>query len=272
MPGISSTRKLDDIRIHLQQLISADDARRLPRAADAPAATNAGANADADATALARQSGVLPPRMRATVEALLAEVHEHAPEMGGAETAKYRTSRAAQEALELGMDALARVDCHLQSVTKERKPLLGRNYGVYGPNPRTMASVARALFQCQVENARVKALLIEPSTAEDAQALADRVFTPVIEAAVNDALAALDSLLNGRLSTRAELSRQVSFKLDLIDRAMSNITSVRNHLYANLPQRRRDPDLRDYGFRPLRRRTIEKEMVEKEVVAPASVH
>jgi hypothetical protein len=249
MPGISKTRNIDDIRIHLKQIRSADDVRKLPHTGETAAATKA------------RQGGVLPLATRARVDMVLAEVQEHAPEMGEAQKAKFGASRAAKEAVALGMQALARVDSHLQAVTQEREPLAARNYGVYGPRPKSMAAVSRALLQCQVENARIKALpalpLPQDGDAVDAEANAERalVFTPVVEAAVDEAVAALESLVGGRLSTRAELSRQVSFKAALIERALACIAEVRNHLYANLPLRRRDPDLRDYGFRPIRRRT-----------------
>lgn len=249
MPGISKTRNIDDIRIHLKQIRSVDDARKIPRTGETAAA------------AKAREGGVLPPATRARVDAVLAEVQEHAPDMGEAQKAKFGASRAAKDAVALGKQALARVDSHLQAITQEREPLAARNYGVFGPHPKSMAGVSRALLQCQVENARIKALPALPplqaGEAEDADAIAERalVFTPVVEAAVDEALAALESLVGGRLSTRAELSRKVLFKAELIERALACIAAVRNHLYANLPLRRRDPDLRDYGFRPIRRRT-----------------
>jgi len=38
----------------------------------------------------------------------------------------------------------------------------------------------------------------------------------------------------------------------VLSEALSTITAVRNHLYANLADRKRDANLRDYGFRPIR--------------------
>ena len=235
MPGLSDSGQPDDIRIHLEQILDADKAHAAAPEGESPQ------------DALFRRSLLLPAALRARVEAALAQMQQSAPGLSAAEVAKLTATRAGRDALSVGQEALARVDSHLQSVTGQRNPDLGRVYGVYGTNPESFAAVYRALGQSLTENGRVNAL----AQGSPESALA---FTPVIASEVSAAHDRLGAILGERVATRAELSRAVALKGDLVSEAQAAISAARNHLYANLPLRKKDPDLRDYGFRPLRRR------------------
>lgn len=232
MAGVSDSQDPDDLRFHLDQILAVDDLR-----ATAP-------ENESDAAARRRQSIRLPAPLRARVSAALVELSEAVPGISAAETQKLLTTRDARDALREGREALARVDSHLASTTSKRNPLIGRNYGVYGKNPETFGGVLRALAQAQNENARVNAL---PETDAN-RALA---FTPVVADAVSEAHTHLTAQLGERFRTRGDLSRQVKVKASTLAEARECISAVRNHLYANLPGRKRDRDLIDYGFRPL---------------------
>lgn len=236
MAGVSDSRHPDDLRIHLDQILSADALLAQP------------AGGETEAEARTRLSAQLPSRLKARVSEALAALSEAAPGISAAEADKLLTTRAARDALREGREALARVDAHLASVTSERDPHIGRKYGVYGKNPETFGGVLRALTQADDENTRISAL----PEANPERALA---FTPVIASAVSEARAHLSAQLGERFATRAEFSRKVVVKDSTLSEARASIAAVRNHLYANLPSRKRDPDLRNYGFRPLPTRT-----------------
>jgi hypothetical protein len=233
MPGLSDSGQPDDVRIHLEQITTADKARTV-----AP-------EGESERDALYRTSAQLPQTLRARVEASLQKVSEAAPGLSAAEVAKLTTSRAGRDALQAGKQALARVDSHLQAVTGQRNPQIGRSYGVYGRNPVSFAGVYRALAQSVNEDRRLRAL--PESDPERAM-----LFTPLVSSDVCEAHSRLAAILGDRVSTRAELSREIALKDDVLDEAAATISAVRNHLYANLPERKTDPDLRDYGFRPVR--------------------
>jgi len=105
--------------------------------------------------------------------------------------------------------------------------------------------VFRALTQSADENARIGAL---PEASDERQLQ----FTPIVKRAVDQARDHLQSLLGDRVASRADLRRQVDLKDQQVSDAVAVIGAVRNHLYANLPLRKKDPDLHDYGFRPVR--------------------
>ena len=254
MPGLSDSGQPDDIRIHLEQIIAADDAR-----ATAP-------DGESERDALWRNSARLPAGLRSRVEVSLRMIREAAPGLTAAEVAKLTTSRAGRDALDAGKEALARVDSHLQAVTDERNPEVGRNYGVYGDNPVSFAGVYRALVLSMNEDQRIRAL----AENDLRRAL---LFTPLVASEVSEAHTRLAAILGDRLSTRADLSRAIALKGDMLDEATATISAVRNHLYANLPQRKTDPDLRDYGFRPVRagRRGAQGEEQEEQTAAAAPV-
>jgi hypothetical protein len=157
------------------------------------------------------------------------------------------TTREGRDALAAGEKALARVDNHLRSVTRERNPVIGKNYGVFGANPTTFAGVMRALELSVNENARIRAL---PEDAPERRLL----FSPFVEQEVTAARDALLQVINARIGTRAALSRAVHIKRETLSAAQSIISAVREHLYANFPGGKTDPRLRDYGYRPLVRR------------------
>ena len=103
----------------------------------------------------------------------------------------------------------------------------------------------RALAQSVSEDERLGAL----PESDPARAL---LLTPLVSSEVSAAHNRLGAILGERVSTRAELSREIALRDDVVDEAAATISAVRNHLYANLPERKTDPDLRDYGFRPVR--------------------
>jgi hypothetical protein len=105
--------------------------------------------------------------------------------------------------------------------------------------------VYRALRQSLAEDERLGAL----DAGDPARGLA---FTEAVRFALENALERLSGVLGDRVTTRAERSRAIILHDDLVDDATSVISAVRNHLYANLPLRKKDPDLRGYGFRPIR--------------------
>ncbi len=233
MAGISDSGNPDDIHIHLEQILSADASR----AEDV--------EGESELEKIARQSVRLSPTLRRRTSASLEALTAAVPGLSDVEAKKLLTTRAGRDALKKGQRALTRVDDHLQSVSGRRNPQIGRSYGVYGRNPETFGGVYRALGQCVTENERIKAL------ATDAPDRA-RVFTPYVELLVTQAYEELKGILGARLSTRADLSQQVAVRDEVLKEAVAAISAVRCHLYANLPLGKRDPDLREYGFRPLR--------------------
>lgn len=233
MAGISDSGQPDDVRIHLEVAANADGAL-----ATAP-------EGESDAGRAARESQRLPRRLRERLDKVLADVQSQVPGLSAAQLVKLEASRAGRDALKGGIAALARVDSHLQSRTGERNPAIGRKYGVFGANPTTFGGVARALAMSSAEDARLAALPAESSEREELQ------FTPVIAAAVSAALGEVNGILAQMTSSRADLSRAVSLKDSTLGEARAVLTAIREHLYANLPNRRLDDDLRDYGFRPV---------------------
>ncbi len=232
MAGISDSGNPDDIHIHLEQILSAD-------------ASRAGeVEGESELEKIARESVRLPPVLRRGVGASLEALTAAVPGLSDVEAKKLLTTRAGRDALKKGQRALARVDDHLHSVAGRRNPQIGRSYGVYGRNPETFGGVYRALGQCVTENDRIKA------GASDAPERA-RLFTPYVELVVTQAHEELKAIVGARLSTRADLSQQVAVKDEVLREAGAAISAVRSHLYANLPLGKRDPDLREYGFRPI---------------------
>jgi len=233
--GISDWGNPDDIRVHLDLLITADASRR----AEVPG--------ESAREKLARESVLLTAVLEERVKAALADISGAVPGLDDTEATKILTTRAGRDALKKGKRALSRVDDHLRSVTGKQNPEIGRTYGVYSQNPRSFAGVYRALEQSVAENDRINNL---PEGHDDTK----RAFTPYVALRVTEARDELRALLQARVATRAEHSQQVVVKDDVLSEAKSVISAVRSHLYANLPNSKSDPDLRDYGFRPLRTR------------------
>lgn len=247
MPGISDSGHPDDIRIHLEEISTADARRAEPEPNETPE------------EAEVRTSVYLPEALRSRLTATLGDMQASAPGLSAAEANKMLATRHARNALDQAKDALSRVDSHLQSVTGERNPQIGRSYGVYGRNPESFAGVYRSLELCAAEDQRIRAL---PEAAADRA----RLFTPVVAKAINGSREQLRELLGASLASRAQLSQKIAVKSDLLTEARNVISAVRNHLYANLPGRKQDPDLREYAFRPVRigsRGTSEEENVEE---------
>lgn len=233
MAGISDSRQPDDIRLHLETILEGDDTT-IPATEGESAADKA-----------QRESSRLPPHLRQRVEATLGDLRESAPGLTTAEVRKLSTTRAGIHALSQGIAALARVDSHLESRLGERNPVQGKAYGVYGQNPTSFAGVYRALVLSGDENARIKRL-----PEDDPERALE--LTPYIEMEVNGARDHLRGLMGDRVASRAELSRRVDVRSNVLSESLAAIAAVRNHLYANLPDRKRDANLRDYGFRPIR--------------------
>lgn len=231
MAGTSDSKQPDDVRLHLELILEADDAL-----AEAP-------EGETEEERLERESVRLPPRLRQRVETVYAQVVAQAPGLTAAETRKLVATQEGQKALELGKVVLARVDSHLQSVTGERNPIIAKKYGVYGENPRTFAGVFRALELCVGENAAVAALPEDDPERE-------RLFTPLIAREVEAARDILARVIAARIGTRAEFSQAVTVKGATLSEAQAVISAVREHLYANLSNRKRDDRLRNYGYRP----------------------
>ncbi len=233
MAGISDSGHPDDIHIHLEQILSSDATRAEE------------VEGESEVERIARQSVRLSPPLRQRVSAALGAVASAVPGLSDAETKKLLTTRAGRDALRKGKRALARVDDHLHAVTGRRNPQIGRVYGVFGRNPYTFGGVYRALGQCVAENERIKAL-------PEGEADATRVFSPYIELQIVQARDELQAILGARLSSRSELSQQIAVRDEVLADAVAVIGAVRSHLYANLPLGKRDPDLREYGYRPIR--------------------
>lgn len=233
MAGTSDSKQPDDVRLHLETIIEADDAL-----ADAP-------EGETEEERALRESLKLRPGLRKRLDSVYGQVLAQAPGLTAAETRKLLTTQEGRQALDAGKAALARVDSHLQSVTGERNPIIGKKYGVYGENPRTFAGVFRALELSVGENAAVAALPEEDPERE-------RRFTPVIQREVEKARDDLARMLAARIGTRADFSQAVTVKGETMSEAQAVISAVREHLYANLPNRKWDDRLRNYGFRPLK--------------------
>jgi hypothetical protein len=232
MPGHSDSGQVDDLKVHLEAIVAADTARQV-----AP-------DGESDEARRARESVLFRPRLRQRIEAALADLGAQAPGLSAAEVAKLTATRAGREALEEGNAALGRVDDHLQSVTGERNPLIGKSYGVHGLNPATFGGVLRSLSMCLAEDARLEAL---PQDDEQRELL----FTPVVKDAVTAADAKMTALLGAKEAKRGDLSRSHAVKQATVDEGMAAVAAARQHLYANLPDRKRDRSLYDYGFRPI---------------------
>ena len=232
MPGISDSGQVDDLRFHLETILAADTARQV-----AP-------DGESDAARRVRESAVLRPRLRARLAAALTDLGEQAPGLSTAEVAKLTATSAGREALAEGRAALGRVDDHLQSVTGQRNPVLGKRYGVYGDNPETFGAVLRSLSMCLVEEAQLEALAQDDERRELS-------FTPVVKDAVTSAHAKMSALVGAKEARRGELARGYAVKQASMEEASTVIAAARQHLYANLPDRKMDRSLYDYGFRPI---------------------
>jgi hypothetical protein len=232
MAGMSDSRNVDDVRLHLEMVVQANAARG--RAVE-------GESAEAKAQ---RESAVLRAKLLERVEAALRKVSEEVPGLTLAETKKLLKTRAGRDALALGKAALARVDDHLQSVTGQRNPIEGKRYGVYGANPTSFTGVLRALGLSIDADARAR---------EVAEGSAERelAFTPYVASEVRRAYEALAGVVGERVTSRADLRRAVAAKDESLTDALGVLSAVRAHLYANLPDRKEDDDLRDYGFTPV---------------------
>ncbi|WP_197041602.1 hypothetical protein [Chondromyces apiculatus] len=236
---MSDSARVDDLKLHLQTLLRADDARRLPPPGELPPAQRI------------RESALFPPRIRARIERALADFNAHLPDFTDAELTKLTATRHARAALDAGMAALSRVDDHLHAVTGQRNPLVAKLYGVFGDNPTSFAGVLRSLSMAQTEDDTIAALPPDDDRR-------DLLFTPVIRDAVDAALTTLRALHTDKQAARGALSRGHATRHLCIDEAAAVIAIARQHLYANLPDRKLDRHLHDYGFRPIhtsRRRT-----------------
>ncbi len=232
MAGTSDSKQPDDIKFHLETIVAADDARKIVP------------EVETEDERIERESVVLRPKLRERVDRILSELNTQVPGLTAAETAKLLASRAGRDALKAGRAALARVDDHLQSVTEQRNPVIGKKYGVHGENPESFGGVLRALELSGTENERLKGL-------PDGDPERDLVFTPLVAREVERARDALTRVLGTRTTTRASLSRGITVKDKTRDEALKLIAAVREQLYANLADRKQDDDLRDYGFRPI---------------------
>lgn len=232
MPGTSSTGQVDDLKTHLETILGANNARKA-----APVGETA-------AEARVRESIVFRPRLQQRLEAALADLDTQVPGLSAAEVEKLMATRAGREALAEGKAALGRVDDHLQSVTEERNPIIGKQYGVYGVNPETFGAVLQSLSMCLAEDAKLELL---PDSDERKKLL----FTAVVKDAVSGAHAKMTALTGTKEAKRGELSRSYADKQASVDEAVAAIAAARQHLYANLPDRKMDKGLYDYGFRPI---------------------
>ncbi|EYF00259.1 hypothetical protein [Chondromyces apiculatus] len=232
MPGISDKAQVDDLKVHLETLLAADDARRVAPEEEAAAAQQL------------RESTVFRPKVRQRLERALADLNAQLLGLTAAEVAKLITTREALDALDAGIAALGRVDDHLRAITGERDPVIGKLYGVYGNNPTSFGGVLHSLALAQNEDLTISSL-------PDADPRRDYLFTPVIRDAVDTAYTALRAIVGDRYVTRGELSRGYAVKQTTIDEAAAAIAAARQHLYANLPDRKVDRTLHDYGFRPI---------------------
>ena len=232
MPGMSDSGQVDDLKVHLATVIAANDARKV-----AP-------DGESDAAKRVRESALFRPRLAQRLAAALADLDAQAPGLSAAEVAKLMATRAGQEALEEGRAALGRVDDHLQAVTGQRNPLIGKSYGVFGANPTTFGAALRSLSMCIAEEERLEAL---PQDDERRELL----MTPVVKDAVTGAHTKMTAVLGDRQAKRGELSRSYAVKQASLEEAAAAIAAARQHLYANLPDRKRDRSLYDYGFQPI---------------------
>lgn len=232
MPGISDSKSPDDIKLHLETILAADDARKVVP------------QGETEEAKLVRESAVLRPKLRARAEKALADVKVQVPGLSAVQIEKLTATRTGRDALASGVAALARVDAHLQSVTGEQNPLVGKRYGVYGDNPTSFGGVLRSLSMCVAEEEAIAKLAPE----DDRRELA---FSPLVAKTVTEAHATMQALVGAKEAARAELARGYTLKDATLDEAERTIAAVRQHLYANLPERRVDDDLYDYGFRPV---------------------
>ena len=232
MPGKSDSGQVDDLKVHLEAIVAADTARQV-----AP-------DGESDEARRARESVIFRPRLRQRLEAAVADLGAQSPGLSAAEVAKLTSTRAGREALDDGVAALGRVDDHLQAMTGERNPLIGKSYGVHGNNRDTFGGVLRSLSMCLVAEATLEAL---PQDDEQRELL----FTPVVKDAVVGAHAKMTAILGAKEAKRGDLSRSYAVKQATIDEAMAAVAAARQHLYANLPDRKMDRSLHDYGFRPI---------------------
>ena len=233
MAGMSDSGAPDDIKLHLETALAADDAaRETPKKKESATAK------------LHRESAILPKDVRDELQSVEAAMASELPGLTAAETAKLTASKAGRAALDVAKRALARIDDHLYAVTGERDPVVGKNYGVYGPNPSSFAGVYRSLGVSVQENERIAKL---KSSDADRRYL----FTPVIEKAVGGAYEGLSKVLGTRVETRALLANKAKASDATTKRAQKILTRVRQHLYANLPDQKQDHGLGVYGFEPI---------------------
>lgn len=232
MPGTSSTGQVDDLKRHLATILGANNARKA-----APVG-------ETEAEARVRESIVFRPRLEQRIVAALADLDTQVPGLSTAEVEKLMATQAGRDALEDGKAALGRVDDHLQSVTEERNPIIGKQYGVHGENPRTFGPVMSSLSMCLAEDAKLALL---PATDERRELL----FTAVVKDAVSGAHTRMTALVGTKEVKLGELSRSYAVKQASVDEAVGAIAAARQHLYANLPDRKMDKGLYDYGFRPI---------------------
>jgi hypothetical protein len=232
MAGISDSQQPDDIKLHLETAIRGDNLRE-----EVP-------DGESEQAKDVRESIHLPKKLRERADKALEDLSAQLPGLSAAQVDKLTATRAGRDALAAGVTALGRVDDHLQSVTGNRNPLVGKLYGVYGANPTSFAGVLRSLSMCTGQQKELSAL------KEDDERR-DLLFTKVIEQDVDKAYADMSALVGTKASTRAELARGYTVKTATLKEGLSVLTAIRQHLYANLPNRRQDDDLIDYGFRPI---------------------
>jgi hypothetical protein len=91
-----------------------------------------------------------------------------------------------------------------------------------------------ALAQSVSEDERIRAL----PESDPARTVS---FTPVVASEVIQADRRLAAILGDRVSTRADLSRQIALGDDVLNEAVATMSAVRNHLYANLPEPKTEP-------------------------------
>lgn len=235
MAAITETLQPDDLIHHLETIL----------AADTPLESVPEGATETDEQRELRESIKLRPALRARAERVVEDLGAQVSGITAAEAAKLMATKEGQAALAKGMDALARVDSHLNSVTSTRNPLIGKLYGVYGANPTTFSGVMRALELSVNENAAIAGL-------PDDHADRHRLFTPVVKRKVETARDELARLVSARIGTRAELSQTIEIKNETRAEAESVLADVREHLYANLPNGKKDTRLRQYGYRPIR--------------------
>jgi hypothetical protein len=163
-----------------------------------------------------------PKKLRARAEKALADLSQQVPGLSAAEVNKLTATRAGRDALKAGIHALGRVDDHLQSVTGQRNPVVGKLYGVHGTNPTTFAGVLRSLSMCMDQEKQLSEL-------EETNERRDLLFTKVIGQAVENAHAAMSALVGTKAVSRGDLARGYSVKAATLKECLSVLTAIRQH-------------------------------------------